>query len=328
MRRGRGARARGRPADRVAAEGVTEAVDGSNPSRDPGTVVEGGADLGHEVRQVGLGHEGVGPEPLLEDLLAQRRRAVQGERREQVERLRREVHVTPVPYQLTGLEVQGERTELDAHDGPWRKPEWLLDGSWDLARIGRYLSACAHWCGAHICVHRATVYLLVLVVGNGGCSSDRAFRLPTAPTTPPAASAPSAEWIWERWNLTTTHLGAVGLDACPSLGSPPVGAVGHWTLATERSREALFVSAVNQSNRNDHVSYGGTIDGEAFLVTTGVGGGSMTCGDTRVAFRDEQRVTGRFADDGRALVGEEVYSLWLASGATLTWHTEWRATRQ
>ena len=175
----------------------------------------------------------------------------------------------------------------------------------------------------------ATVYLLVLVVGIGGCSSDRAFRLPTAPTTPPAASVPSAEWIWERWNLTTTYLGAAGLEACPSLGSPPLGAVGHWTLATERSGETLFVSAVNLANLNDRVDYAGTIDGEAFTVTTGFGGGGpMTCGDARVEFRDEQRVTGRFADGGRSLVGEEVYSLWLASGATLTWHSEWRATRQ
>ena len=174
----------------------------------------------------------------------------------------------------------------------------------------------------------ATVYLLVLVVGNGGCSSDRTFRLPTAPTTQPAASVPNTEWIWERWNLTTTYLGAVGLDACPSIGSPPVGAVGHWTLATERSNASLFVSAVNQSNRNDHVSYSGTIDGDAFLLTTGVGGGAMTCGDARLGFRDEQRVTGHFSDGGRSLVAEEVYDLWLASGATLTWRTEWRATRE
>ena len=172
----------------------------------------------------------------------------------------------------------------------------------------------------------AVVAALCLGLGPTGCS-DHSPRL-WLPVSPTAPSAPAAAVTAERWSLTTTYLGAHGGEACPGLGSPPVGAATQWTLTIDRAGERLVLSLVNHSNLSDRPAYSGTTDGEAFTVTTGVGGGTgMICGDARVGFRDEARVTGRFADGGRSLEADEVYSTWLESGATLTWHSKWHATR-
>ena len=168
---------------------------------------------------------------------------------------------------------------------------------------------------------RSPAAIFALAFGQICCgdgASPVAVVLPTAPTVPITEAATT-----ERWSLTTTYLGAVGVEACPTLGSPPVGTVRHLTLTIDRSGGRLLVST------SEPTSYAGTTDGDTFTATTGKGGsGPLTCGDTRIGFTDEQSVTGRFSDDGRSLAGDEVYSMWLASGATITWHTEWRATRQ
>jgi hypothetical protein len=168
--------------------------------------------------------------------------------------------------------------------------------------------------------------ILALAFGHICCgdgASPVAVVLPTAPTVPITEAATT-----ERWSLTTTYLGAAGGEACPSLGSPPVGTVRHLPLTIDRTGERRVVFTVSPANPNGQTWYAGTTDGDAFTATTGIGGGQMTCGGTQMAFTDEVRVTGRFFDDGRSLVAEDVYSTWLATGATLTWHTEWRATRQ
>ena len=93
MRRARGARQRGGlPAKRVA-----EPVRGPDERRGAGVVAERLANLGDEVREVGLGDEGVRPETVLQHGLGQDFRTIQHEHRQQLERLGREVNLAVCP---------------------------------------------------------------------------------------------------------------------------------------------------------------------------------------------------------------------------------------
>ena len=102
--------------DGLAAKRVAEPVRGPDPERRRGPVAEGLPNLSDEVREIRLGDEGIRPEPGMEDLFALRRRTAQCEGGQQVEGFGREVHVATRPQELAGLEVQGEGTELNAHD--------------------------------------------------------------------------------------------------------------------------------------------------------------------------------------------------------------------
>jgi hypothetical protein len=81
-------------------------------------VAERFANLGDEVRQVGLGDERVGPEPLLQDGPGQDFRALQRERFEQIERLGRQMDAPPgLARELAGVGVENERAEANPQEG-------------------------------------------------------------------------------------------------------------------------------------------------------------------------------------------------------------------
>jgi hypothetical protein len=59
------------------------------------------------------------------------------------------------------------------------------------------------------------------------------------------------------------------------------------------------------------------------------GSGYYVCGGSNVdVVREEHHVSGRFSGDGRALTAEDVMSLHLTSGETVTYRYDWSATRQ
>jgi hypothetical protein len=59
----------------------------------PGRVTERGANFGHEVREIGLGHEDARPETFLQGRFRQRLRPLEHERRQQLECLRLEMNL-------------------------------------------------------------------------------------------------------------------------------------------------------------------------------------------------------------------------------------------
>jgi hypothetical protein len=83
-----------------------------------GVVLEGPADLCHEIREIGFGDECRRPEPLLQHRLGQDSRAIQRQRDQQLERLGREVNLFAAARQLSGVEIDRERTEANPQDGP------------------------------------------------------------------------------------------------------------------------------------------------------------------------------------------------------------------
>ena len=70
------ARAGRRAVDRLAAERIAESVRGADEHRRAGAIAERFANLGHQVRKIGFGHERVGPEPLLQHGLRQHLRTI------------------------------------------------------------------------------------------------------------------------------------------------------------------------------------------------------------------------------------------------------------
>jgi hypothetical protein len=81
------------------------------------------ADLGDQVREVGLRDERVRPELLLEDGLGEHLRPLQRERLEQLERLGRKMDVPALTDELPGIGVENERPEANPHSGrPCKKP--------------------------------------------------------------------------------------------------------------------------------------------------------------------------------------------------------------
>jgi carboxypeptidase family protein len=77
--------------------------------------VDDPAYLCDQVREIGLDDERVRPEPLLQIVFGQGVRAIEDQRRQQVERLWREVDLTPVPRQLPRVDIEHERSEAERH---------------------------------------------------------------------------------------------------------------------------------------------------------------------------------------------------------------------
>ena len=102
---------------RVTAERIAKAVRGAHELGSTGRVTERRANFGHEVREVGLGDEGAGPETFLQVRFRQRLRPLEHERRQQFECLRLEMNLPAGAGQLPALEIERERAEANAHCG-------------------------------------------------------------------------------------------------------------------------------------------------------------------------------------------------------------------
>lgn len=161
----------------------------------------------------------------------------------------------------------------------------------------------------------------VVLALNGlmGCSGGLS-QLPAAPTV---ASVPSisATGGQERWNLTRTFTGHTGSEGC-TLALDAIGrAASDSVLLVQRSGASMRLFTA------DHNNYVGLLAGNEFLATENESGSTLECGDARIPFRTEARVSGLFLSDGRSLVGKETSVFLLESGKTITRNWDWRATR-
>jgi hypothetical protein len=152
-----------------------------------------------------------------------------------------------------------------------------------------------------------------------GCG-DGLPQLPAAPTSA-ASFQSSATGGQERWNLTRTFTGHTGSEGCTlaldSIGRAPSDSV----LLIQRSNATMrFFTA-------DHNTYVGILAGNEFLATETEAGPTLQCGEARLSFRTEARVSGRFSSDGGSLVGTETSVFLLESGRAITRHWDWQARR-
>jgi hypothetical protein len=161
--------------------------------------------------------------------------------------------------------------------------------------------------------------LVVLAEGAAGCGSSSSS--PIAPTPPAQQTQPPAQQTQERWSLTRTFTGHTGSEGC-TIALDTIATVSDSVLLIQRSGPSMrFFTA-------DHNNYVGAVAGNEFVATEVEDFGStLQCGEDRVRFRTEARVSGRLSSDGMALVGEETSVFFLQSGKTITRHWDWQARR-
>ena len=160
------------------------------------------------------------------------------------------------------------------------------------------------------------VFLLInSVIGCGGGLA----QLPAAPTS--VASSVPATGAQERWTLTRTFTGHTGSEGCSLALDAIDRAASDSELLLQRSGASMrFFTA-------DHNTYLGTVAGNEFLVTEFEAGPTLQCGEARLSFRTEARVSGRFSSDSRSLVGTETSVFILESGRTISRQWDWQARR-
>lgn len=162
-------------------------------------------------------------------------------------------------------------------------------------------------------------FVFLALNGLAGCSGGLS-ELPAAPTAT-SSITPSVPAAQERWNLTRTFTGHTGSEGC-TLALDSIGtAASESVLLIQRSDASMrFFTA-------DHNTYVGLLAGNEFLVIENESGATLECGNARIRFRTEARVSGQFSSDGRSLVGRETSVFLLESGKTITRHWDWQAKR-
>lgn len=173
--------------------------------------------------------------------------------------------------------------------------------------------------------NRTIGVILVLMVPNWvvGCSGGLS-ELPAAPTSvasPTIPSAVPATAAQERWTLTRTFTGHTGSEGC-TIALDEIGrTASDSVLMIQRSAESMrFFTA-------DHNTYVGTVAGNEFFATEIEAGSTLQCGDARLGFRTEGRLSGRLSSDGRSLVGQEISIFLFESGKMITRRWDWQARR-
>jgi hypothetical protein len=101
---------------RFAGKRITKSVRGANEFWRARPVVERLAYFSDEIRKVGFGHEGVGPELLLQCRLGEDSRTLGDQRLQQFERFGREMNDLAAAGQLPCLVIDDEFAELYFHD--------------------------------------------------------------------------------------------------------------------------------------------------------------------------------------------------------------------
>lgn len=172
---------------------------------------------------------------------------------------------------------------------------------------------------------RTIAIILVLMAPNWvvGCSGGLS-QLPAAPTSVASSTIPSAVPVTgaqERWNLTRTFTGHTGSEGC-TLALDEIGRMASDSvLLIQRSDESMrFFTA-------DHNTYIGKADGNEFFATEIEAGSTLQCGEARLRFRIEGRVSGQFSSDGRSLVGQEISIFLFESGKMIIRRWDWTARR-
>ena len=93
---------------RLTAERVAHPMRGSDELRSVSTIAKRAPDLTDHDIQVGVGHEGVGPDCLEQVLLRHNSRPAREKQTEHVERLTRQVHLAPILLKLPRGSVDDE----------------------------------------------------------------------------------------------------------------------------------------------------------------------------------------------------------------------------
>lgn len=174
--------------------------------------------------------------------------------------------------------------------------------------------------------NRTIAIILVLMVPNWvvGCSGGLS-QLPAAPTSVTSSTIPSAApatAAQERWNLTRTFTGHTGSEGC-TIALDEIGRMASDSvLMIQRSAESIrFFTA-------DHNTYVGTVAANEFFATEIEAGSTLQCGEARLRFRIEGRLSGRLSADGRSLVGQEISIFLFESGKMITRRWDWQARRE
>ena len=184
--------------------------------------------------------------------------------------------------------------------------------------------------------------VVLLLISASACSggnstttspSPTPTAIPTAPTSSAAPAPVPAQIPGERWNLTVVFRSVSGSPAaCVSSYSEYVRLSYDWLMAIQRSGESMVLIYDVGNVGEGLTQYAGTAVGKEFTAAraTGNGNGRIFCsgGQTFDARSDSSQVSGRFSDDGRTLTATEVGSYRLASGETLTFRSDWTASRQ
>jgi len=172
-----------------------------------------------------------------------------------------------------------------------------------------------------------TIAITIILLGPScmvGCSGSSS-PLPAAPTSAASPAIPSpvsATTPQERWNLTRTFTGHAASEGCTLAFDAINRTAADSVLLIQRY--GAFVHFFTA----DHNNYGGTLAGNEFFVTeTEDSGSTLQCGEARLRFRTEARVSGRFSSDGSVLVGEETSVFLFESGKTIVRHWDWQAKR-
>jgi hypothetical protein len=186
-----------------------------------------------------------------------------------------------------------------------------------------------------LCVVLLLISALACSGGNSTTTSPSPTptAIPTAPTSSAAPAPVPAQIPGERWNLTVVFRSVSGSPAaCVSRYSEYLGLSYDWLMAIQRSGESMVLIYDVGNVGEGLTQYAGTAVGKEFTAAraTGNGNGRIFCsgGQTFDARSDSSQVSGRFSDDGRTLTTTEVGSYRLTSGETLTFQSEWTASRQ
>ncbi len=182
-----------------------------------------------------------------------------------------------------------------------------------------------------------TLWVALLLILPSACSGENSTTRPTAIPTPPISStAPApvpAQIPGERWSLTVVFKSVSGSPAaCVSSYSEYLGLSYDWLMAIQHSGESMVLIYDIDHVAEGLTQYAGAVVGQEFTAAraTGNGNGRVFCsgGRTFDARSASSQVSGRFSDDGRTLTATEVGSYRLTSGETLTFRSDWIASRQ
>ena len=146
---------------------------------------------------------------------------------------------------------------------------------------------------------------------------------PPAPTGPPAANG-------EKWNLMTALTSIAGPKECVAVGTyDPTIDVSHSLLTIERSGDSMHLIASSLRNPADAYEYTATMAGADFSGgATTISPGYFVCGQSRVDYRGDDHLAGRFSADEKTLTADEELVFQLTSGNVIAYHFAWTATRQ
>jgi hypothetical protein len=163
--------------------------------------------------------------------------------------------------------------------------------------------------------------LVVMAMACGDRHS--ATNPPLIPSAP--SSVPPPTPAGEPWDLTMTLRDVAGPDACSIY---TVGEPEDWSMSVGRSGESIRLDLSPLDDPDVHIEFDGTVTAGVLTAAARNPLHGRVCGGSRTSLGVELHLSGRFSDDGRALVAQEVRSSQLTSGETLVLHFDWSAVQK